>query len=442
MDNCIEFLKKYNIPKNDYIVVGSSGGPDSMFLLNLLYNNDYNVICAHVNHNIRKESAKEEKFLKDYCKKLDIIFECLELEKDGKHNEAYYRKKRYTFYKDIADKYSTKYIMTAHHGDDLIETILMRITRGSNLKGYMGFPKIYNEKEYIFIKPLIFMTKKEILDYDDDNAIPYVLDSTNDLDDYMRNRFRHHILPELKKENAHVHMKFLKYSEEIEGALNYIDSIVKEYTRENYNGTYIDLAKFLKLDEYIQKKELEDILSKTYKDSIDKIKSLHVKNILNELKKGKNFKLNLPEGIIVKREYEKLYIAHKVDTVSYNIKLDKMCILNDGSTIEVVDSSDEENNFVTRLDSSDLSMPLFVRTKLDGDKIEIKNLNGSKKIKSIFIDEKISPTDREAWPVVVDSENRVVWLPGLRKSKFDNKKDEKYDIILKYTRKEKFNEEK
>ncbi len=442
MDNCIEFLKNCNIPKNDYIVVGCSGGPDSMFLLNLLYNSDYKIICAHVNHNIRKESVKEEKFLKDYCKKLNIIFECLELEKDGKHNEAFYRKKRYVFYKNIADKYSTKYIMTAHHGDDLIETILMRITRGSNLKGYMGFPKIYNEKEYIFIKPLVFITKDEILSYDDDNAIPYVLDSTNDSDEYMRNRYRHHILPELKKENVHVHMKFLKYSEEIENALKFIDNTVKECIRENYNGAYIKLDKFLKLDKYIQKKELEDILSKTYKDSIDKIQSLHVKNILDELKKGKNFKLDLPDGIIVKREYEKLFITHKVESTSYNIKLDKMCILNNESIIEIVDSSDQENNFVTRLNSSDLAMPLFVRTKLEGDKIEIKNLNGFKKIKSIFIDEKISPSDREAWPVVVDSENRVVWLPGLRKSKFDNKKDEKYDIILKYTRKEKINEEK
>ena len=117
---------------NNYVVIGVSAGPDSMCLLNLLHSNDYKIVCAHVNHNIRAESTTEYKFLKKYCEKNKIEFEGLELEKSN-HNESYYRKKRYTFYKELADKYKTKYIMTAHHGDDLIETILMRISRGSKI---------------------------------------------------------------------------------------------------------------------------------------------------------------------------------------------------------------------------------------------------------------------------------------------------------------------
>ena len=99
------------------------------------------------------------------------------------------------FYKKTADKYKTKYITTAHHGDDLIETILMRISRGSHLKGYAGFQKCYEEKGYVFIKPLIYCTKDDIKKYNEEQGIPTIHDYTNDLDVYTRNRYRHHILP-------------------------------------------------------------------------------------------------------------------------------------------------------------------------------------------------------------------------------------------------------
>ena len=100
MEQSLNFIDSLDI-KTDYLIVGCSGGPDSMCLLNLLHKNNYKVICAHVNHNIRKESDNEYKFVQDYCQKNDIIFEGLELPKNDHHNESYYRKKRYKFYKKI-----------------------------------------------------------------------------------------------------------------------------------------------------------------------------------------------------------------------------------------------------------------------------------------------------------------------------------------------------
>ena len=103
-----------------------------------------------------------------------------------------------------------------------------------------------------------------------------------------------------------------------------------------------------------------------------------------------------------------------------------------GKNIEVVDKSNATDNFICRLSKDEIKLPLHVRSRREGDKMNVKGMIGSKKINDIFIDSKIPMQEREIWPVVVDSNENIVWLPGLKKSKFDKQKDENYDIILKY----------
>lgn len=444
MHESIRFLNSLNLNKKDYIILGCSGGPDSMCLLNILLNEGFNVICAHVNHNIRKESTSEYRFLKDYCRKRNIIFEGLEIPPYDDKNESFYRTKRYNFYKSLCDKYKTKLIMTAHHGDDLVETILMRITRGSKLRGYLGFPTDYFEDQYRIIKPLIFHNKDEILKYNEANGIPYVNDATNDEDTYTRNRYRHKVLPFLKSENPNIHLKYLSFSREVESACNFIDRLLTTALEENYRNGKIALDKFNQLDEYLKKCELEVILKDIYKDDITKIREYPVNKILGLLKTGKNFSLNLPQGIVVKREYDTLTIGKpENDDNPYIIEFKDSITLDNGYTIEKVDSSTDTSNYTTRLSSETISLPLVIRTRREGDKMQIKNMEGSKKIKSIMIDEKVPASLRNNYPVVTDQKGNIVWLPGLRKSKFDSEINEKYDIILRYTKKgEKIDEEK
>lgn len=436
MKKTLEFLKSLNISSNDYIIVGCSSGPDSMCLLNLLYENDYKVICAHVNHNIRKESKDEYDYLKNFCNERKIIFEGLELKKDIKENEYYYRKKRYSFYKKLADKYQTKYIATAHHADDLMETILMRISRGSNLKGYVGFSKVFNEKGYLMIKPLIFYTKDEILDYLTNKKIKYFIDSTNDSDNYTRNRYRHNIIPFLKKEYPFIHKKYLQFSNELEKANRFINGVVENEMKKNFVENFIDLNKFSFLEDYIKECELERIFSQLYGDDIDLLSKKVVNNVLMQLKTNRNFTIYLPKGYEIKREYEKLIIEKRQLSKEYRTVLKDYNIIDNKHIIEKTNDTLDNSNYLIKLNSLDIALPLYIRSRKDGDKMQVKNMQGQQKIKQIFIDKKIPPNERKRYPIVVDANDTILWVPGIKKSKFDNDNGKKYDIILKYIRKE------
>ena len=184
------------------IVVGVSSGPDSMCLLNILEKKTKDIIVCHINHNVREESKIEEEYLKEYCKRHNLIFESMTItsyQESNFENEA--RKKRYTFYEKILKKYHSHYLFLAHHGDDLIETVLMKIIRGSNIDGYAGIKKINKVKDYYIVRPLLDYTKENIINYNKDNNIKYYIDKTNEDTSYTRNRYRKEILPLLKEED-------------------------------------------------------------------------------------------------------------------------------------------------------------------------------------------------------------------------------------------------
>lgn len=121
-----------------------------------------------------------------------------------------------------------------------------------------------------------------------------------------------------------------------------------------------------------------------------------------------------------------------ISSTEYEIEVIDYLNLPNGKNIEVIQNSNQSDNNICRLSKEDVKFPLRVRTRKNGDKIHVKGMLGSKKINDIFIDKKITVNERNMWPIVVDSNDVIVWLPGLKKSKFDKQKSEKYDIILKY----------
>ena len=434
MNEVIKDIKR-TIKPNNTIIVGTSGGPDSMCLLDILINmkNKYQIICAHVNHNLRKESKKEAKMVKKYCEKNKIKFELYEIKKYEGNIENHARVQRYKFFEKLIKKYNAKYLLTAHHGDDLIETILMRIARGTDIKGLKGFTRITDRKNYQIYRPLIFITKEEILKYLKEHDITYALDKTNEDDKYTRNRFRKYILPHLKKENKNIHKNFIKLSNSIKEYEDHLNGEKEKIIKSIYSENIINLRQLKKEDKLMRQAIIYSILDITYKDSINLIKEKHIEGILKAIDNEKpNITVSLPSN----KEFVKLYneatIMENKKSKEYDYILTGELELPNNHTIKWIDDTKETSNNVIKLSSEEVSIPFHVRTRKKGDKMEIKGLNGRKKIKDIFIDSKIPAKERTLYPILTDSKGNIIWLPGLKKSKFDKSKTKNYDIIIKY----------
>ncbi len=440
MEEVYNFIgQEIELKPSDTVVIGVSGGPDSMALLYILneFKNKigFKIVCAHVNHNKRVESEQEKKDLEKYCKENNIIFEYIKIESwgdDNFHNEA--RSVRYGFFTELVEKYSAKYLMTAHQGDDLIETILMRIVRGSTLKGYSGFSRIVDKDTYKIVRPLITVTKDEINEFNKKNNIKYAIDASNNEDHYTRNRYRHVVLPFLKKEEKNVHKKFLKFSETLLENSNYIDLEARKVFNKVFVNGSLDIDKFKVLEKVIQTKIIYNILEKIYGDDLLIVGDAHVDLIFDLIYSTKsNSIVHLPNNVIVIKAYNELVFSFDEDEYgSYEIEINKVVNLPNGKIIEQIEDINDHSNYVVRLNSKDVALPLYVRNRKDGDKIDVKGMEGRKKVSDIFINEKIKTSDRKLWPIVLDSKDNIVWIPGIKKSKFDKKPTEEYDIILRY----------
>ena len=437
MNQVLDFLNKNaKLDSNDYIVIGLSGGPDSMVLLyNLIeYRKQFKfkIVCAHVNHGLRKESDDEQVFVKKYCEENDVIFEIKKLDIKDNFTEALGHKLRYDFFDEIVKKYSAKYLFTAHHGDDLIETILMKIVRGANINGYLGFSSVVKNEDYTILRPLIQCTKDEILEYAEKNNIPFVIDLSNYDTTYTRNRYRKYILPRLKDEDKNVHLKFLQFSNKLQEYDNFVNSIVdKEYTKVVVDNK-INVEQIKEYNSLIIERIIYRWLNNIYKDDINVITKKHIDSIIDLINSNKpNTIISLPQYDFIK-EYNVLSIYEHNKIGDYEYILNEQVELPNKKVIRVVKETSDTSNYVIHLDSKNIKLPLYVRNYKQGDKMTIKNMDGHKKISDIFINEKININDRKGYPVVVDSNGEIIWLPGIKKSAFDTKKDGKYDIILEY----------
>lgn len=418
---------------NNYVVIGVSAGPDSMCLLDLLQKKTTKIVVCHINHNVRKESIEEEEYITKYCQDKNIILEKTTInnyQENNFENEA--RKKRYMFYEEILKKYNSKTLLLAHHGDDLIETILMKISRGSNLEGYAGIKEISNIKNYQIIRPLLKYTKEDIINYNKSNNIKYYNDSSNQSTNYTRNRYRLNILPLLKKEDKNIHKKYLKYSKTLIEYDDYIKREVKRNINNVYKDNIINIDNLNKLDTFLIKNILYNIMNNIYQNKNNIITDRHIQNIISLLNNTKpNIKIDLPNNKEIVKEYNKLIIKDKTsDIKNYKIEFnDKIEIEN--LIIEKIKSEDDDSNSVCRLNSKDITLPLYIRNREDGDYIILKGSNNRKKIKEIFIEKKLPLKKRNNYPLLVDSNNNIIWIPNIKKSKFCNKKSENYDIIIR-----------
>lgn len=430
------------IKKNDRIVVGCSGGPDSIFLLEVLLRirEEYNLFLglAHINHMFRGDEAeRDENFVRSLGKKYNIpVFvrrksmEELSREKKITLEEAG-REIRYSFFDEVLDEINGNKVALAHNLDDQVETFLFRLIRGSSFEGLEGILDL-REK---FVRPINEIYKSEIMEYLDKNMIEYKIDSTNLKNDYTRNSIRLDLIPFLENNyNPKVKEKLFNFIKEIREINQILEIDYNKYIENNI----IDINKLFTLDkEYLRKKVINYYLNiNNVKVSRNKIE-----NISNILETGGTKKIKLDKYCTLVKEYDKIYLS--VNKTEKNQV--KELVLNIPGKVAfgeyIVEATFGEENFKggeqefkTNLKKND---KLLVRSRISGDVIFLKGMDTSKKVKDIFVNSKIPKDKREEIPIVVHQKedcDEIVWLCGVRKSKnyFSNSKEE--SVILKLRR--------
>lgn len=280
----IIFCKENNLNKETKVLVSLSGGPDSVALL--LLANEYfkNVVVVHVNHNLRgEESDKEEEFCKNICEKLGV--KCfvgkLDKEKIEKLNQETYRELRYDFIKEVFVDTKSEYLLTGHHKNDLTETVLINVLKGSGLEGMVGIKPISRLKEMKIVRPLIQKEKSEIVTFLEKRGQGYKTDSSNLKDDYTRNKIRNKVIPLLEEElKVNVTKSLSQLSESMMEMQNYFykkyQEIKKDVIEVMDDEVIVNWGRLEKEDKVIVKQVLYYIFKEYLKMEI---KNTHILEI-------------------------------------------------------------------------------------------------------------------------------------------------------------------
>ena len=446
----IKTIEKHRmIEEGDKIIIAVSGGPDSTCLLDILnkIKDRFNVflIVAHVHHGIRKKEADiEARFVRLKSFHLNLPFEQAflsipEMAKEmGLSIEQVGRRARYKFFQELITKYQAQKVALGHHADDQIETILMRIIRGSGLRGLRGIPP----KRNIFIRPLIESSRSEIESYCQRRKLAYCFDSTNKEPRYFRNKIRQQLIPLLTEEyNPAIGKNLLQLQTIVNDELNFWDEIIEHYylkalKQEDDNYIILDNHRLRGWPAGIQRSVIRRSLRHFNKyleniqfNHIEVIRSLYLKD------EGEKF-LDLPGAIRIRKGYQDLFFSRaeylKINSrdevrepVKYELSLDKETIIKDLGfkfvAREYQYKPSDYEQLIKRfcrneayLDYDSLNLPLRVRSRMPGDRFQPLNSTFFKKIKSSFIDEKIDRYERDKIMLVVDNDNQVVWIDGFQ----------------------------
>lgn len=296
-EKVIQTIKKYNMIKDgDKVVIGVSGGPDSITLLNILNNLkeklNIKIYVAHINHMIRKEANEETEYVREFCNKLGIDFfaKKIKVEEEAKKlkigTEEAGRNIRYAFFEEVANMVGANKIATAHNSNDNAETVLMNIIRGTSVSGLKGIEKVRDGK---FIRPIIECNRDEIEEYCKEQNLDPRYDKSNKENIYTRNKIRNLLIPYLQKEfnpNIIEGINRLSYiAEEEERFLNNIveneyENILISVNNNEKNDTIIlNLKEFNKLDYVIKSKLILYTISKIYGKTTG-IEKIHIDDII------------------------------------------------------------------------------------------------------------------------------------------------------------------
>ncbi|MEG0711914.1 MAG: tRNA lysidine(34) synthetase TilS [Niameybacter sp.] len=417
--------EKKLLSPGDTVVVGVSGGADSMMLLYFLnrYKAYYhiNLKVAHIHHGIRQEADEDRDYVERIARAWDIpcyIHHCdvKVLAKEKKMSEEEVgRLERYNFFISLTNQNDK--IATAHNTNDQAETLIMRFLRGTDIKGLGGImPKRSN-----IIRPILCLTRQEIEQYCKINSIEYKNDYTNYETIYTRNKVRLECIPYIQHkinpnivENLFEHSQI--YQEQEEFLASYVESIFNQIIQLGIQQVEVDIQRLLKEKIYIQKRILFKCVSILMGHSKD-ISLKHVEQLIALLHMQNGKKITLPNQLVAYKNYEKAIIAYQIKGGISNYEYPLQMGIN---KIEDLDSiihlelvgwktfeQTQQNMYTKYIDYDKIKDRLCLRTRQVNDYIVLKN--GSKKLKKFYIDEKIPQYLRDSYPIIADRQE-VVWV--------------------------------
>ena len=431
------------LPDGGPLVVAVSGGTDSVCLLHALAQLKdelkLQLHVAHLNHSLRgAESDADAQYVADLAHKLNLpcTVEKRDISSYGSTSsvEDKARRARYTFLAEASASVGANAVAVAHTADDQVETILLHLVRGTGLAGLRGMREAsawqpsFDEFGVTIIRPLLDVTQKEVEVYCNTNKLAPRIDSSNKSPDYMRNRFRHELIPLLTGYNANFKDALLRLasviSDEIalldEQVLNVWDTVVVE----QYKLLSIDRAAFGKLPVAVKRHLMRRVLERLAGTLTD-IESVHIESLLEAMKKPVGKKLSLPYGISLVNGYDMCTIgkedllkdAGEVFESEYALNVPGDTIIPGWKvTVSIrnkVTESEDKGGFIESFDYDVVGSELTVRGKNLGDKFSPLGMDGSKSLKEFMVDVKIPKAQRDGVPIVC-SPKHIIWVVGYR----------------------------
>lgn len=442
LDKVRATIKKYNmLSMGDSIVIGVSGGADSVCLTDVLNSlkDEYSldITLVHINHNIRGEEAqRDEDFViclgEKYGNNVRVFsYQVEEMAKNEGHTvEEMGRKLRYKAFYSVAGKKGK--IAVAHNLNDNCETMLMRFFRGTGIKGLGG---ISASRDRI-IRPLINTDRSEIEAYCNQKGLEYCTDSTNNIEEYTRNKIRLNIIPMIKKEfNENIAVTMARTAELMADEDSFMESLAKNaYNECEIEPKRISIDRLLTYDKVIQRRIVR-IGFIDYSADLHDISYDHVENVLALCHKESGRIIELPNGLRASKEHNTILFS-KVNNDSdfcYNIKIGEKYTFNDiGLGILISKEKyegNEKNLYTISLDYDKINMNPILRGRKTGDKISL--YGGTKTIKKLFIDEKVPLSKRNSIPLLALG-NDIVWIKDMKTSSYFKASEDSKNIIYLY----------
>jgi tRNA(Ile)-lysidine synthase len=396
-------------------LLATSGGADSMVLMNLFHTLNLKFQAAHVNYKLRGEdSENDQKLVTEFCKKNNIKVHFYEVSKDEKPKNSiqiWARNLRYDFFKNILEKENLDVLATAHHLNDELETFLINLSRGSGIRGLSGIP----ENENRILRPLLNFTKKEIYDFAKLHNIKFREDISNQKNDYLRNKIRNEIIPKLEETTPDFLKNFKKSLNLLSQTKDFTnektDEIFRKISKKKNRTFFINKEKFSKESDFVK----YEILRKFGFCSPTEIPKIFVAKT-GSLFYSENFVLNVDRTFIIIAEKEKTQDEEIIISESFD-HAKNIIDLNLSEFIKLETKNHKKE--IWKYDLDKLTFPLKLRPKKEGDTFFPTGMKGKKKVSKFFKDEKLSVLAKQkTWILCTGNDEILGIVPHRQDRKF------------------------